>query len=270
MRRRLYFVIFAIMIACMVFVAFSMYKVAVKESKKYQELANSQQFRATTVKANRGTIYDQNGQVLAQSVTVYTVFVDPRTFAERDMGKESTMYREVVGRDPEEYKIDREEYIVSTLSETLNIAPEDIRQKLYKNNAYQEIAKEVDKAAATKIVKAMSEAGITSVGATPTAKRYYPQNDLAANVIGHLHYDGYGIYGLEAYYDDYLTGTDGRIVSARDATGAEFQYKYKQSYDARDGDSIYTNLVPQFSIIAKRRSNQQFCRIIPRTEPVQL
>lgn len=242
MRRRLYFVIFAIMIACMVFVAFSMYKVAVKESKKYQELANSQQFRATTVKANRGTIYDQNGQVLAQSVTVYTVFVDPRTFAERDMGKESTMYREVVGRDPEEYKIDREEYIVSTLSEALNIAPEDIRQKLYKNNAYQEIAKEVDKAAATKIVKAMSEAGITSVGATPIAKRYYPQNDLAANVIGHLHYDGYGIYGLEAYYDDYLTGTDGRIVSARDATGAEFQYKYKQSYDARDGDSIYTNL----------------------------
>lgn len=242
MRRRLYFIIFAAMVLAMAFVAFSMYKVAVKESEKYQELANSQQFRATTVKANRGTIYDQNGQVLAQSVTVYTVFVDPRTFAERDMGKESTMYREVVGRDPEEYKVNREEYIVSTLSETLNLAPEDIRQKLYKNNAYQIIAKDVDKTSATKILTAMSEAGITSVGATPTAKRYYPQNDLAANVIGHLHYDGYGIYGLEAYYNDYLTGTDGRIVSARDATGAEFQYKYKQSYDARDGDSIYTNL----------------------------
>ena len=186
MRRRLYFIIFAAMVLAMAFVAFSMYKVAVKESEKYQELANSQQFRATTVKANRGTIYDQNGQVLAQSVTVYTVFVDPRTFAERDMGKESTMYREVVGRDPEEYKVNREEYIVSTLSETLNLAPEDIRQKLYKNNAYQIIAKDVDKTSATKILTAMSEAGITSVGATPTAKRYYPQNDLAALSLIHI------------------------------------------------------------------------------------
>ena len=60
MRRRLYFIIFAAMVLAMAFVAFSMYKVAVKESEKYQELANSQQFRATTVKANRGTIYDQN------------------------------------------------------------------------------------------------------------------------------------------------------------------------------------------------------------------
>lgn len=94
------------------------------------------------------------------------------------MGKESTMYREVVGRDPEEYKIDREEYIVSTLSETLNIAPEDIRQKLYKNNAYQEIAKEVDKAAATKIVKAMSEAGITSVGQLPPQRDTTPKTTL--------------------------------------------------------------------------------------------
>lgn len=242
MRRRLYFIIFAALVACMAYVSVRMYDVAVKDSKKYQDLANSQQFRATTVKANRGTVYDRNGQVLAQSITVYTVFVDPRTFAERDMGNESTMYREVVGREPEEYKVDREEYIVSTLSEVLGLAPEDIRQKLYKNNAYQVIAKEVEKEKATKIVSAMAEADITSVGATPTAKRYYPQNDLAANVIGHLHYDGYGIYGLEAYYNDYLTGTDGRIVSARDATGAEFQYKYKQSYDSRDGDSIYTNL----------------------------
>ncbi len=242
MRRRLYLIIFAALVLCMVYVGIRMYDVAVKESEKYQALANSQQFRTTTVKANRGTIYDQNGQVLAQSITVYTVFVDPRTFAERDMGVESTMYREVVGRDPEEYQVDREEYIVSTLSEVLDVAPEDIRQKLYKDNAYQVIASDVEKEEATEIINAMAEADITSVGVTPTSKRYYPQNDLAANVIGHLHYDGYGIYGLEAYYDDYLTGTDGVIVSARDATGAEFQYKYKQSYDAKDGDSIYTNL----------------------------
>ncbi len=222
MKRRLNLLIFLAMLAAMVYVAFQMYNVAVQESDKYQALASSQQFRTTTVKANRGTIYDQNGQVLAQSVTVYTVYVDPQTYAERDTEKEDV--------------------IVYTLSSKLGVDAEEVRDKLYENNAYQVVAKEVEKSVATDIINAMADEGITSVGATPTAKRYYPQNDLAANVIGHLHYDGYGIYGLEAYYDDYLTGIDGKIISARDALGAEFQYKYKQSYEAQDGASLYTNI----------------------------
>lgn len=222
MKRRLNLLVFVVMLAALIYVSVQMYNVAVRESDKYQALASSQQFRSTTVKANRGTIYDKNGQVLAQSVTVYTVYVDPRTYAERDTEKE--------------------DIIVYTLSSKLGIDADQVREKLYKDNAYQEVATGVEKSVATDIMNTMSAEGITSVGATPTAKRYYPQNDLAANVIGHLHYDGYGIYGLEAYYDEYLTGVDGKIISARDATGAEFQYKYKQSYDAQDGDSLYTNL----------------------------
>ena len=81
MKRRLTLIIFVVMILVLVYVSVQMYNVAVLESDKFQALANSQQFRTTTVKANRGAIYDRNGQVLAQSVTVYTVFVDPRTFS---------------------------------------------------------------------------------------------------------------------------------------------------------------------------------------------
>lgn len=241
-KRRLYITLMAAMFAMMAYVSLQMYDVSVRESEKYQALANSQQFRSTTIKANRGTIYDRNGQVLAQSTTVYTVFVDPRTFSERDRGETSTYKRKNALGEDEEVTVNREEYIVATLSEELDMPAEEIRQKLYKNNAYQVIAKDVDKSVAMSIKSAMSLVGITSVGADPSPKRFYPQNDLAANVIGHLHYDGYGIYGLEAYYDDYLTGTDGKTITARDAHGAEFQYKYRQSYDARDGSSIYTNL----------------------------
>lgn len=222
MKRRLTLIIFVVMILVLVYVSVQMYNVAVLESDKFQALANSQQFRTTTVKANRGAIYDRNGQVLAQSVTVYTVFVDPRTFSERDT----------------EYEAE----IVDALVSSLGVESSFVRERLYKDNAYQVIADDVDKTIATSIMTKMSELGVTSVGATPTAKRNYPQNDLAANVIGHLHYDGYGIYGLEAYYDEYLTGTDGKIIRAIDAHGAEFQYKYKQSYDAVDGASLYTNI----------------------------
>lgn len=222
MKRRLYLFVFLAMMVVTVYVSLTMYNVAVRESEKYQELANSQQFTAMKVSANRGSIYDANGQVLAQSITVYTVYVDPSVYMERDTDKESDL--------------------VLILTEHLKIDREDIYSKLYKDNKYQVLKRDVDKATATSMMSALMEKGITCVGATPTAKRYYPQDDLASNVIGHLHYDGYGIYGLESYYDEYLTGIDGKIITAVDAHGNEIQYKHKQSYDAQDGASIYTNI----------------------------
>lgn len=246
MKFRLNFVIFGALLLAAVYVTYQMFVVSVRESEKYQALAYSQQFRATTITANRGAIYDQNGQVLAQSFTVYTVFVDPTTFRERDQGETTTLTHELADGSEVETEYDRENEIVTTLSESLSIAPEKIRELLGKSNAYQVVAKEVEKETALSIIDWMSELGISSVGITPTAKRYYPQNDLAANVIGHQGYgsDGEygGIYGLEAYYDDYLTGVDGRILTARDATGAEIQYDRKLSYDAEDGASLYTNI----------------------------
>ena len=239
MKKRLFGVVFIIMLAVMVYIAFTMYKVAVKESGKYQALANDQQFKTMTVAANRGTIYDANGQILAQSVTVYTVYVDPLTF----QSQISEQLKKVSdGKLSPDKTVDFEREIVSALCSNLDVTEEEVREKLYKNNRYQVIAKDVDKDTATAIMDRLSDLGIISVGAAPTAKRYYPNNDLAANVIGHLHYDGYGIYGLESYYDDYLTGVDGKIITAIDAFGREIQYRYKQSYDAQDGDSIYTNI----------------------------
>lgn len=222
MKRRLLVPLLLIMMAALVYVSYAMYQVAVVDSAKYQALANEQQFKTTTISATRGTIYDANGQVLAQSVTVYTVYVDPTTYRDRDT--------------------DQKDLIVETLSEYLDVDEDVIEEKLNKDNAYQVIATEVDKTTATEILTIMSEAGITSVAATATTERYYPQDDLAANVIGHLHYDGYGIYGIESYYDDYLTGTDGAIVTAIDANGSEIQYKYKSSYDAVDGYSVYSTI----------------------------
>lgn len=234
------------MLLATVYVLFKLFDVAINESSEYQALANEQQFRSTAITADRGTIYDSNGQVLAQSITVYTVFVDPRTFAERDKGEKSVIKTKLADGSEKVEEFDREESIVSTITKYIPVTSDFVRQKLYKNNAYQVIAKEVDKLAATAITEEMARLGITSVGIIPTPKRHYPQNDLASNVIGHQGYNSEGIYeglyGLERYYDDYLTGVDGKIITARDATGAEFQYERKLNYDAKDGHSLYTNL----------------------------
>ncbi|MBR6337123.1 MAG: PASTA domain-containing protein, partial [Ruminococcus sp.] len=76
----------------------------------------------------------------------------------------------------------------------------------------------------------------------PTTKRFYPQNELAGAVLGYINGDGDGVYGLEAYYDDYLSGVDGRSVTAKDRDGEAIPYKYKQSFDAQDGDSLILNI----------------------------
>lgn len=76
MRRRLLVWMTVIMLIVVIYTVACIFKVSVKESKKWQTLANSQQITSTTVSASRGTIYDTNGQVLAQSATVYTVYTD--------------------------------------------------------------------------------------------------------------------------------------------------------------------------------------------------
>lgn len=246
MKNRLNFCIFGGILLATVYVLIKLFDVAVNESSKYQDMANRQQFRSTTLTANRGTIYDVNGQVLAQSVTVYTVFVDPRTFSERDKGVKTVIETELPDGSTTKEEYDREESIVATLTKYLPVTSDEVRRKLYKDNAYQVIATEVDKMTADAIDEEMAHLKITSVGITPTAKRNYPQNDLASTVIGHQGYNDDGIfegtYGLEKYYDDYLTGIDGKIITATDPHGAEFQYERKLNYDAKDGHSLYTNI----------------------------
>lgn len=247
MKRRIVVLAPVLLTVLAVIVAVRMFKISVIDNAKYQEIANNQQFGSRVIKANRGTIYDRNGQVLAQSITVYNVFVDPRVYAERDKNAEYTpTYEDENGDEVEGDPIPKTEIILDTLSSILNVSRDKIQEKLDKNNAYQVIARDVDKVTADAIEAAMNKAGITSVGLEQTSKRYYPQNDLAAAVIGHLGYDAEGVYravyGLENYYDSYLTGTDGRVVIAQTGTYREMQYKYSQSYDAKDGDTLYTNI----------------------------
>lgn len=71
-------------------------------------------------------------------------------------------------------------------------------------------------------------------------------------MLGHTDYEGNGIYGLEAYYDDYLSGIDGRIITAKASDGTEIPYRYKQSYDAQDGDDLNLNIDANIQYILEK------------------
>lgn len=259
MRRRLLVWMTAIILAVVAYTVFCIFKISVTEGKKWQSLANSQQLTSTTVSASRGSIYDANGQVLSQSATVYTVYADCAMLWEYLDAKDDTIenYNKLISEESDQKK--REDYqeeldackstdetyaeLVEFMADILGLSEQDVKDYIEdKNSRYVIMKKEVEKTQADKIEDFLSELEIDGIRCDPTTKRFYPQNSLAANVIGHMSYDGEGIYGIEAYYDEYLSGVDGRIVTAADKYGAEIPYKYKQSYDAQDGDSLYLNI----------------------------
>ncbi|MBR1384553.1 MAG: PASTA domain-containing protein [Ruminococcus sp.] len=248
------------MVVLVVWIVIEIFKVAVTEADKWQELANSQQVRSTAVPASRGTIYDTNGQVLAQSATVYTVYVDPvmlwddyldkrderiealkKLISEEDDKDKLAEYTEKLGSAKTTERTYTE--LVEFLSSKLEVETETVRERCTnKKSRYEIIKKNVDKSLATEIEDYLSQEGLDGVRCEPSTKRFYPQGALASNVIGHLSYDGDGIYGLEAYYDDELRGIDGRVVTATARDGTEIPYRYRQSYEAQDGDSLILNI----------------------------
>ncbi len=222
MRRRLFCVVGLALVVFAVYIVTNIIGIAISDNQKYQQLANNQQFTSRTINANRGSIKDINGQILAQSATVYNIFIDPVTYKKFDE--------------------DNRELIISTLVEILEIKRESIESKLDKNTGYEILKRKVDKIVADKIINFTSENGIACIGADPDTKRFYPQNDLAASVIGFTNYDGIGIYGLEKQYNEYLTGVNGRIVSAKDAMGNQAPYRYEESIAAEDGNTLILNI----------------------------
>lgn len=260
MKRRLLVWMIGVFLVVVAYISVEVFATAVSESDKWRELANSQQLKSTVVKASRGAIYDSTGQVLAQSATVYTVYCDQKMLWDDYISKKDDKIKEyndlIVKTDDSEKLAEYKEKLgemktseqcfddlVTFLATTLELETADVKAKLQNDkDRYVIIKKEVEKTVADKIEKYLTEEGLDGVRCDPTTKRFYPQNQMASNVVGHLNYDGDGIYGLEAYYNDYLAGVDGRVVTATARNGTEIPYKYKQSYDAQDGDSLQLNI----------------------------
>ncbi|MBE6816751.1 MAG: PASTA domain-containing protein [Ruminococcaceae bacterium] len=182
--------------------------------------ADSQQLSDTEVKAMRGTIYDSEGNVLAQSATVWNIFIDP-----------SNINTET-----------KRELIVNTLSEYLGFDEEEKRE-LYDNSKkdtkYVVVAKKVENDIKEKISAFSAENKFgTIIGFEQTTRRYYPYNNFASSVLGFTGGDNQGLSGIEAYYDKELTGTNGRIITVKDAKSNKLPTDYETSIDAIDGNSL--------------------------------
>ena len=162
------------------------------------QMASSQQAQSRSITAKRGTIYDSTGKyVLAMSSSVESVSVNPTNITNENKEK-----------------------VAKALSEIFELNYETVFKKVSKKSSIETIVKKVDKEKTDELRKWMEDTGISAgINIDEDSKRYYPYNDLAAQVIGFCGSDNQGLDGIEAKYDEVLKGVNGKIERQTNATG---------------------------------------------------
>ncbi len=215
-RRRLLIVCLCIVALGFGMVVYNLYKVQITQGDFYQQRAIAQQLRTTPITANRGTIYDRNGNTLAVSATVWTVLFSPHDIDDAEA-----------------------EILADGMSEILGVDREFVIEKAKnKKNYYQIVKKKVEKETADKVIAFAAEHKIAGVSLQKDSKRYYPYGSLGSSVLGFVNEENQGAYGIESYYNTTLSGTPGKVVAAKNAWGTDMPFSYQEMYDAKDGHSL--------------------------------
>ena len=224
---------------------------------RHDEMLNaaaSQQMKDMTITPQRGQIYDATGKVLAKSSIVWTITADPSQIKAPSLSEEEL--KAMGGTETDESKAQRRAARVQSISEDLagilSMDAQEIYDKLIDSSKqYVLLAKQVDKPVADEISQYASENKLSLIVSQDT-KREYPFGAFAASVLGFMHADGYGFYGLEQYYEDVLAGTPGRLVSQRTPTGGEVANDDRVLYEAKDGDNLILTLDAEIQAIAEK------------------
>ena len=210
--RNVLFISFLIMILLIVRLCY----IQLVDGKRLSEMAYEQQTLDRVINPKRGTIYDATGQVLAQSSTVETVTVNPGNIKEEDKEK-----------------------VAKKLSELFDLDYEKTLKKVSKRSSIETIAKKVEKEKTDELRTWMEENNITTgINIDEDTKRYYPNNNLASQIIGFCGSDNQGLDGIEAKYESVLAGEKGAIKRHTDAKGGEIGEEGETYVAATDGDDL--------------------------------
>lgn len=193
--------------------------------------AVDQSLQSTQLTPSRGTIYDATGtKVLAQSTSVWTVALEPNYIDEGDDVK-----------------------IAKGLSEILGLDYDAVLKKAQQNSYFVYVKRKVETEVRDEIVQYIKDEKIgRGITLMEDYKRYYPYGTTASTVLGFTGTDNQGLAGVETEYDSELSGTAGRLVSAKNAQGDDMPFQYDQYVQAQDGyDLVLTIDETAQSIVEK-------------------
>ena len=209
---------------------FRLFDLQITRHEELQSKAVNQQTRRTVVTANRGTIYDAGGNILAISSSAETIILSP---LEIDNAVNDT-------EDPVSWT---KESLAAGLAEILGKDASAIRKRMDNvKSQYEVIQLRADEDTAAKVRSYVDENKIAGVHLVADTKRYYPYGSLAAQVIGFVGDENTGLYGLEAYYEKELEGQSGLVISSKDQAENDMLYTYEQYFAAKNGSDLTLTL----------------------------
>ncbi len=198
--------------------AIKLFDLQILQGENLLRLATNQQLSDTKISPTRGTIYDCNMKPLAQTATVWNVILEPAYIVDNNV-----------------------ELYANGLASILGMDVAEVRDKINnnRNKQYVILKKKVENDVKEKLLQFETENKLKKgISLEQTYKRYYPYGSFAAAVLGFTGSDNQGLAGVENYYDSYLSGTQGRMISAKNALGTDMPYDYEQLVGAQNGDNL--------------------------------
>ncbi len=227
-------------VAAFVPVSLQLYRLMISEYDYYSNLALRNQTRTTSVAADRGTIYDRNMNILAISVGVENVYLDPHEL------KQS-------GADME--------WISQELGSILELDPAWIlEQSQDLTMRYKQIAARVSEDVGAQIRSFINDNGISGIHLEPNSQRNYPYGTLAAQVIGFTNASNTGSEGIEASYNSYLEGTAGKVITTKGNNEMDMPYSYEKYVESIPGCDVILTLDTTVQACLEKRMEEAIAK----------
>ena len=221
-------------------IGFRLYRLMVTDYDYYARLALRNQTRTTAVVAERGNIYDRNMNILATSVGVENVYLDPHELkqAKEDLNLVSQTLGGFLNRDP------------AWIQE----------QALDFSMRYKQVGSRVEEEVAAKIRSFINEYDISGIHLEPNSRRTYPYGSLAAQVIGFTNASGDGSEGVEASYDRFLSGSTGKVITTKGNNEMDMPFSYEKYVQSTKGCSVILTLDATVQACLEKRMQEAIVR----------
>ncbi len=211
----------AVILVCCVCVELRLVYLQIWKHSEFKQMATHQQYIQKSVEASRGTIEDRDGSVFAMNIGLFNVDAHPD-------------------------QLDNKSEDAALLCRALGMPYSTVLSKLSQNRQFVWLERQVpynfsDQVAALKM---------EGVDAIREQHRFYPDHEMAAQVLGFTGMDNQGLDGLERYYDRYLTGKNGTMMAERDARG-RLVSSGDDSGHSKDGLNVRTTLNQTIQHIAQ-------------------
>ena len=230
LKRRMLIILIGVVVASVILIGHTAY-IQFVQGEELQMKAYGQQSSERTVTASRGTIYDRSGEnILAQSSTVETVTVNPVNIA-----------------------VENKEKVARILADIFELDYDKILKRVSKNSSIETIAKRVEKEKTDELRKWMQANNIYSgINIDEDTKRFYPEASLASHIIGFCGSDNQGLDGIEAKYNDILTGQNGSISKMIDAKGNNFGEEGENYQEPTTGNDLVLTIDKNIQAIVEK------------------